>query len=109
MLVTLLITMILIFYRANIAGSRVRIINEPLVFHKVSTSTGGLSLFGAYYLTRNRIFFARKILKLLIILLAFSLPLLPGWSIHFVAKRHIKFIRLLSGDYRRTNVKKIND
>ncbi len=28
-------------YRANIAGSRVRIINEPLVFHKVSTSTGG--------------------------------------------------------------------
>ncbi|MCR6469193.1 MULTISPECIES: glycosyltransferase family 2 protein [Enterobacter] len=48
-------------YRANIAGTRVRIINEPLVFHKVSTSTGGgLSLFGAYYLTRNRIFFARK-------------------------------------------------
>ena len=48
-------------YRANIAGIRVRIINEPLVFHKVSTSTGGgLSLFGAYYLTRNRIFFARK-------------------------------------------------
>lgn len=48
-------------YRANIAGTRVRIINEPLVFHKVSTSTGGgLSVFGAYYLTRNRIFFARK-------------------------------------------------
>lgn len=48
-------------YRANQAGNRVRILNEPLVFHKVSTSTGGgLSLFGAYYLTRNRIFFARK-------------------------------------------------
>ena len=48
-------------YRANIAGTRVTIINEPLVFHKVSTSTGGgLSVFGAYYLTRNRIFFARK-------------------------------------------------
>lgn len=48
-------------YRAYRVGNRVRIINEPLVFHKVSTSTGGgLSLFGAYYLTRNRIFFARK-------------------------------------------------
>lgn len=48
-------------YRANQAGNSVRILNEPLVFHKVSTSTGGgLSLFGAYYLTRNRIFFARK-------------------------------------------------
>lgn len=48
-------------YRANKAGNFVRILNEPLVFHKVSTSTGGgLSLFGAYYLTRNRIFFARK-------------------------------------------------
>lgn len=48
-------------FRANQAGHKVRIINEPLVMHKVSTSTGGgLSLFGAYYLTRNRIFFARK-------------------------------------------------
>ncbi|MFH5071374.1 glycosyltransferase family 2 protein [Enterobacter cloacae complex sp. 2024EL-00215] len=48
-------------YRAHKAGNNVRILNEPLVFHKVSTSTGGgLSLFGAYYLTRNRIFFARK-------------------------------------------------
>jgi hypothetical protein len=48
-------------YRVNQAGNAVRILNEPLVFHKVSTSTGGgLSLFGAYYLTRNRIFFARK-------------------------------------------------
>lgn len=48
-------------YRAHKAGHRVRILNEPLVNHKVSTSTGGgLSLFGAYYLTRNRIFFARK-------------------------------------------------
>ncbi|MBB1201480.1 glycosyltransferase family 2 protein [Enterobacteriaceae bacterium 89] len=48
-------------YRAYKLGHKVRILNEPLVFHKVSTSTGGgLSLFGAYYLTRNRIFFARK-------------------------------------------------
>lgn len=48
-------------YRAYDVGHRVRILNEPLVYHKVSTSTGGgLSLFGAYYLTRNRIFFARK-------------------------------------------------
>lgn len=48
-------------YRANNADISVKMLNEPLVFHKVSTSTGGgLSLFGAYYLTRNRIFFARK-------------------------------------------------
>lgn len=48
-------------YRAVMASFQVRIARDTVIFHKVSISTGGgYSSFGAYHLTRNRIYFARK-------------------------------------------------
>jgi GT2 family glycosyltransferase len=43
---------------------QVRLVNESVVQHKVSTSTGGgMSPFSIFYTNRNRIYFARKNLK----------------------------------------------
>ncbi|MBI6548021.1 glycosyltransferase family 2 protein [Xenorhabdus lircayensis] len=51
-------------YRAHKNGFTVRLIPDVKIYHKVSISTGGnTSFFGAYYLTRNRLFFAKKCLK----------------------------------------------
>lgn len=48
-------------YRANQLSHSVRLVRDAIIYHKVSISTGGgLSHFGAYYLTRNRIYFAKK-------------------------------------------------
>lgn len=48
-------------YRAYIAGYKVKLEQDVVISHKVSVSTGGdLSFFGAYHLTRNRIYFAKK-------------------------------------------------
>lgn len=48
-------------YRAYLAGYKVKLEQNVVISHKVSVSTGGdLSFFGAYHLTRNRIYFAKK-------------------------------------------------
>lgn len=48
-------------YRAYIAGYKVKLEQDVVISHKVSVSTGGdLSFFGAYHLTRNRMYFAKK-------------------------------------------------
>ncbi|MBV7598801.1 glycosyltransferase family 2 protein [Aeromonas encheleia] len=48
-------------YRAHVAGYKVKLEQNIVISHKVSVSTGGdLSFFGAYHLTRNRIYFAKK-------------------------------------------------
>ncbi|EPF16011.1 putative glycosyl transferase [Cedecea davisae] len=50
-------------YRAMLASYKVRIVSDSIIYHKVSISTGGgYSAFGAYHLTRNRIYFAKKCL-----------------------------------------------
>lgn len=52
-------------YRAYSNKYFVRLLSSTVIYHKVSVSTGGaLSFFGAYYLTRNRIYFCRKNLTL---------------------------------------------
>lgn len=48
-------------YRAYLNKYLVRLLTSTVIHHKVSVSTGGaLSYFGAYYLTRNRIYFSLK-------------------------------------------------
>ena len=51
-------------WRLTRAGIRIRYAPSAVVYHKVSTSTGGeLSPFTLYYTNRNRIYFIRKNLK----------------------------------------------
>lgn len=47
-------------YRANEAGYRIVYFPEATVAHKVSSSTGGESLFTLFYANRNRIYFIKK-------------------------------------------------
>ncbi len=47
-------------YRANENGYRIVYFPKATVSHKVSTSTGGESLFTLFYANRNRIYFIRK-------------------------------------------------
>lgn len=47
-------------WRANAAGFRLKYWADGEVWHKVSSSTVGGSLFSAYYATRNRVYFIRK-------------------------------------------------
>jgi GT2 family glycosyltransferase len=51
-------------WRLNKAGYSIKFVNNAIVQHKVSTSTGGaLSEFSVYYTNRNRVYFARKNLQ----------------------------------------------
>lgn len=51
-------------WRMRQHGIRIRYVAESVVFHKVSTSTGGeRSPFSIYYTNRNRIYFIRKNLR----------------------------------------------
>lgn len=48
-------------YRTYVTGYKVRLVQDVVISHKVSVSTGGdLSYFGIFHLTRNRIYFAKK-------------------------------------------------
>lgn len=51
-------------FRCNQAGYKVELLPNVVIHHKVGSSTGGgLSYFGAYHLSRNRIYFIRKNIK----------------------------------------------
>jgi GT2 family glycosyltransferase len=71
-------------YRVMSAGYKLGFINNVIIQHKVSTSTGGsYSDFSLYYGTRNRIYFIRKNLKS-------SIPLLFTICSRFVVIPKIK-------------------
>jgi len=71
-----------------------------VISHKVSVSTGGdLSFFGAYHLTRNRIYFAKK-----------NLPF-PKREISIVYTMMTRFVRVIqsSGVVRQGLIKGLVD
>lgn len=63
-------------WRMKQKGVRIRFASKPIVYHKVSSSTGGEHTpFSTYYLSRNRIYFVRKHFKSLHLLLTMSFVL----------------------------------
>ncbi|MCS6113303.1 glycosyltransferase family 2 protein [Shewanella baltica] len=78
-------------YRAHSKGFSVFLNSDAIIYHKVSSSTGGgVSSFGIYYLTRNRLLFIMKNFKFPYLQISFLYTIISRFFRALVSEKKIR-------------------
>ena len=88
--------------RAQEAGKKILYVPKAMIWHKVSSSTGGEdSKYQVYYMNRNRLYFAQKYRsKIGVGATAYShIKAFAKWALSLVYKRNNCFIAIAYRDY----------